>query len=306
MIRVDVCPRLVVLAYHHVAEAFGDHLEAVPSRVPIVSLSDGLASLSSRHSGPMLALTFDDGYASVTTHALPVLKDRAAPATLFVPSAVIGAEYCYWWDEVDAMIQSTSIGELMWLGSPLALHRPSDRASASRVVRADVNAMETRARLENMDWLRATLGRAAVPESRRIMSWGDISLASDAGVEIASHGATHQRLNSRDVDLAFEVAESKANIEDRVGKPVRGLAYPYGGHRHFGPAVIRAAQSAGYDYAVTTIPGMNFTRQDRFKLRRYLVRADERPSIVHAMATGVWEPLRALVRARRTLSPFHR
>jgi peptidoglycan/xylan/chitin deacetylase (PgdA/CDA1 family) len=41
-------------------------------------------------SGPIVAITIDDGFADVTTGALPALSDYEAVATLFVPTAYVG------------------------------------------------------------------------------------------------------------------------------------------------------------------------------------------------------------------------
>jgi peptidoglycan/xylan/chitin deacetylase (PgdA/CDA1 family) len=40
--------------------------------------------------GRRVAITFDDGYRSVLTHALPVLEGLGLPATVFVPTAHVG------------------------------------------------------------------------------------------------------------------------------------------------------------------------------------------------------------------------
>src|SRR5204863_1164148 len=48
-----------------------------------------------------VAITFDDSYAGVFVHALPILRDLDIPATVFVASdhATLGASY--WWDDVE-------------------------------------------------------------------------------------------------------------------------------------------------------------------------------------------------------------
>jgi peptidoglycan/xylan/chitin deacetylase (PgdA/CDA1 family) len=41
---------------------------------------------------PWICLTFDDGYSNFNHHVLPVLRRYGAPATVFMPTSVIGAE----------------------------------------------------------------------------------------------------------------------------------------------------------------------------------------------------------------------
>lgn len=82
------------------------------------------------------------------------------------------------------------------------------------------------------------------------MSWSQIRELSDAGVEIGSHTRSHPELPAlprRALD--GELAGSRAEIEDRLGREVRSFAYPYG---LFDRATIEAVRSAGYRQAFTT------------------------------------------------------
>jgi peptidoglycan/xylan/chitin deacetylase (PgdA/CDA1 family) len=69
-----------------------------------------------------------------------------------------------------------------------------------------------------------------------------------AGMEIAAHGMEHRRLAGLPArDLRHEVAGSRRVLEDVVGAPVDGFAYPYGAVD--APAVA-AVREAGFAYAV--------------------------------------------------------
>ena len=58
--------------------------------VPLTTLARRLAESPSAPK-PLVALTFDDGFANVVTRALPVLREYAAPATLFSVTSFVGA-----------------------------------------------------------------------------------------------------------------------------------------------------------------------------------------------------------------------
>jgi len=58
------------------------------AKLPVVDL-DTLLAPSTQHG---VALTFDDGMRSVFTHALPVLRDYAAPAHLFLTTGMVGGQ----------------------------------------------------------------------------------------------------------------------------------------------------------------------------------------------------------------------
>jgi peptidoglycan/xylan/chitin deacetylase (PgdA/CDA1 family) len=86
----------------------------------------------------------------------------------------------------------------------------------------------------------------------RPMSWDQIRGLADAGWEIGSHTCSHPRLTTLpDAELARELAESRAALEERLGRACTTLAYPYGDHD---PRVVDAAGAAGYA-AAGTLPG---------------------------------------------------
>jgi peptidoglycan/xylan/chitin deacetylase (PgdA/CDA1 family) len=86
------------------------------------------------------------------------------------------------------------------------------------------------------------------------LSWADCRELADAGHTLGSHTVTHPRLADCDpAELNRQVADSKAEIEDRVGLEVRDFAAPYGA-----PGVdvnqreVEAVRAAGYRSFATT------------------------------------------------------
>jgi peptidoglycan/xylan/chitin deacetylase (PgdA/CDA1 family) len=76
------------------------------------------------------------------------------------------------------------------------------------------------------------------------MSWAEISSLSNAGWEIGSHTRSHPDLTTlEDKALDAELAGSRADLEQRLGRPCRAIAYPYG---IVDARVVGAAERAGY------------------------------------------------------------
>jgi peptidoglycan/xylan/chitin deacetylase (PgdA/CDA1 family) len=70
------------------------------------------------------------------------------------------------------------------------------------------------------------------------------------GHEIAIHTVTHPRLTQLDSSqVALEVLDDRRALEDLVGYPVRGMAYPYG---DYDTRVIEVLRALGIRYARTT------------------------------------------------------
>lgn len=94
------------------------------------------------------------------------------------------------------------------------------------------------------NWIGGEYERELLP-----MSWDQLGGLAEAGWEIGSHTRTHPHLTTLDDDaLRTELTESRATVEQRLGRPCPTLAYPYGDHDE---RVVAAAAAAGYTAAGT-------------------------------------------------------
>lgn len=76
------------------------------------------------------------------------------------------------------------------------------------------------------------------------MDWTDLQQLSDLGWEIASHTSTHPHLTQLDDDTLFhELETSRSVVSERLGRPCKTIAYPYG---EADERVARCAERAGY------------------------------------------------------------
>ncbi|MEE4236718.1 MAG: polysaccharide deacetylase family protein [Anderseniella sp.] len=101
---------------------------------------------------------------------------------------------------------------------------------------------------------------------RALISMTQLRLLADEGVTIGSHTCTHVRLTDVGPDIAAkEIADSKHELEDILGKEVSHFAYPYG---LFNQAVRDLVVQAGYRSACSTRSGFNRPGEDPFLIRR--------------------------------------
>ena len=78
-------------------------------------------------------------------------------------------------------------------------------------------------------WVQDAGPHAAGRRPGRMLSWSQIAEISQAGIEIGAHSWQHPQLDQlRGGVLHEELYASKAHLEDRLGGPVPGLAYPFG------------------------------------------------------------------------------
>lgn len=80
------------------------------------------------------------------------------------------------------------------------------------------------------------------------LTWDGVRALEQAGMAIGSHTAHHERLPDLPEERALrELAESRRELEGRLGHPVELLAYPYNSLRR---GTVSLAARAGYRIAV--------------------------------------------------------
>lgn len=84
------------------------------------------------------------------------------------------------------------------------------------------------------------------------LDWAGFRDLQSAGWEVGSHTVTHPHLTRVEGrDLARELAESRQEVSDAMGRECRAIAYPYG---DVDAAVVEATAEAGYT-AGAALPG---------------------------------------------------
>ncbi len=78
-------------------------------------------------------------------------------------------------------------------------------------------------------------------------------LAALPGITIGSHTLSHPKLSRLDPEVQRrELCDSKAVLEDWLGKPVETFCYPFG---DYAPGTVELVRACGYRLAVTTRVG---------------------------------------------------
>ncbi len=84
-------------------------------------------------------------------------------------------------------------------------------------------------------------------DRRPVLSWRALGDIVSAGIEVSSHSHTHPQLDRMALPLVEdEVRRSGETLEDFLGVPVEGFAYPFG---YWNRDVRSTVAAAGYSYA---------------------------------------------------------
>jgi peptidoglycan/xylan/chitin deacetylase (PgdA/CDA1 family) len=278
---------LIVLTYHSFGPAdehpylsrlpvaqFERQIDYLQRHYRIVSLAEGIANLARGGAErPMVALTVDDGYSDNFTHLFPIIRRTGAPITIFLATDYLDSGRLPWPTRLAAMLHfatRTSLSEPV----PLSLTTPAERIAAGRALRQTLSRMGHAAR----DELLAALNAALAPrphETLPPLTWSQVREMWEAGVQFGAHSHFHGWLDRLDADeVDAELVHSRQRIEAETGQGCRILAYPNG---NWSAAVAEAARKAGYELALTQMPGLN--RQANLQplsLHRLQVPEDER------------------------------
>ena len=111
-----------------------------------------------------------------------------------------------------------------------------------------------------------------------MLTWEEIKEMDASGVmDFGSHGMTHANLTQISLeDAAWEMRESKARLEARLGREIACYAYPYGAGA-FVPEIRKCALEAGYLFDFSVRQGIAPWPWDRNSgpLKRLFIRGDD-------------------------------
>ena len=133
-------------------------------------------------------------------------------------------------------------------------------------------------------WVRDSGQHAAGTRPGRMLSWSQVAEAAGAGMEVGAHSWRHPQLDQLPpAVLREELYASKAQLEARLGRPVPGLAYPFG---YSSAGVRRVAREAGHHYACAVSNTLLAPAADLLALPRLTVRRSTTPLMFEQISRG--------------------
>lgn len=285
----------LILGYHSIAEPandpysacvtpqhFSEQLEVLSRVGRVISLRTLVRSLQQRRvPNRAVVLTFDDGYADVLYHAKPLLERYQAPATVFMTTGSLGQEF--WWDRLERVVLSSAKlpeqlslqirdGSREWeSGEPRQrATRGSKRHMAQSIYRSLLLVSPVE-REKAMVALQAWFEMA--PDDRpfrRALTDDELTeLVAGGLIDIGAHTVTHPLLAGLPIPAQrAEIQDSKVHLEEILGRPVTGFAYPNGSSSQETLAIVR---ESGYACACASHNDVVRRGSDLFCLPRFWI-----------------------------------
>jgi peptidoglycan/xylan/chitin deacetylase (PgdA/CDA1 family) len=230
-----------------------------------------------------ISITFDDGYLSVYDTAFPLLKKHGLSATIYLLTDWINGNLSLWWEDLNDMVLGFQLNDdieagIVKIGDELKIEQSrymvNDRISKESFLSVFshelMKSSDDRKKII-LDELRDLLfgGESYKRAEVRPVTWEQAREMADAGIMFGAHTCSHVNLSYVDIETARdEIIRSKKEMENRLGREIRGFAYPYGydvaGYARFIPLL----KEIGFDYACTSWWGNNSGDSNLFQLLR--------------------------------------
>ncbi|RMH58650.1 MAG: hypothetical protein D6679_03925 [Candidatus Hydrogenedentota bacterium] len=288
-------PHLLVLGFHRVTEGADPYeetppgltcsanslraiLEWIKDRYELISEDCVEEILSGRRDTSAALVTFDDAFEDFRVVSFPILRERDAPAVLFVPSSTEPL----WQNRLWRAARYFSGKSVEFLGRKWRLDRERFlRKFLSECRRYIAEPPVRRERNKRLDEVVGLLeGGERSREGAARLGGKSLRRLAAAGVTMGGHSRTHPVLKGlKEEELREEVAGSREELEGMVGRRIEAFAYPFGDRNSYDEKVVEGVEKAGYRRAYTTVPEVLPIGEDvaraRWEIPRLCVDWDE-------------------------------
>jgi peptidoglycan/xylan/chitin deacetylase (PgdA/CDA1 family) len=263
-----------ILFYHGVVDRFSDPILdaglflriadfksqlAFLKRFKILDMNELASEVSNKKISdkPAVVITFDDGFAN-NLIAADILSSLRIPWCIFITTDALGSGRTIWTSELSLLILHGEAKQLDLLDRIWSFQTREERVQANRNIKQQIKAMPAEERMKTMTDMRRQFPAGELERlldqfpSRQMLSWDDVSQLSNAGIEIGSHGVSHEIHHAHQTDsvCSLELENSKREIENKLNRSCRYFAFPNG---DFHPKSEQGLRKAGYELGFTTV-----------------------------------------------------
>ncbi len=267
----DTCPSIPI-------RLFSELIFYVKNNYKVVTLKYLSEQRSSKT--PLAAITFDDGWLDNYQYAYPILKDCGVPATIFVTTGKIGSTDPFWQQKLGFVFQSVLDNRdpqlEMGLRSLIQCRSqdPIKKELFFKTVRKwkSLSLDDIQSKLEDLP---IDLNKN---KKRLFLNHEEIMEMSRYAIDFGSHTVDHTILtNENEIEVAFQLKESKQSLEQLLQNPVYAFAYPNG---DYSSKVAMIARQTGYTVGCTTKKKKVSDKDSLLKLPRIEIPSKEEISLI--------------------------
>ena len=292
------------------AASFKRQLQLLKKRYYVISPDDFLGWVEGGHQLPprSVLLTCDDALQNTLTGMLPILQELGLPCLFFATGASVESERSMlWYEELYLMLLDGT--EPVFLSFPqeqivMNISVDNEKRSCWWNLVERLSRFDRQARRELLDQIRSQLKlpedwkERVVSDARLAARFQVLNLAGlqqlvAAGMTFGAHSLSHPVLARAPEEVAWrEISESRAALENALGRTVWAFGYPFGNAATVSAREIRLAEQAGFRCAFLNSGGGFGVKFDRFSVPRVHVTADMGLAEFEAHIAGFYRSLR--------------
>ena len=214
------------------------------------------------HSGikperPFICFTLDDGYKDNLEYAAPIFENYKVPYAIYVTTCFPDKTAFLWWFILeDIIIKNSSIK--LSNGTVFSAKNKEQKEEAFLDIRAFLlSNSQKEFKKDFYSLLSNYTADIHIDLDKYLLSWSDIRKMSDSPLcTIAAHTKNHSALAQLDEKTALdEIMQGKTELENKIGKPVLHMAYPYGSPAEVSQREYALAKKCGFKTAALSYGG---------------------------------------------------
>ena len=227
------------------------HLKQLSKYYELIPLQTLIKSKKQRRG--LCSITFDDGWIDTYDIAFPILRKNRVPATVFVPTGLIGKGYGYWFEDLN-YLANESVQEKATLFIQIFSHLfPSWRCTelSNESLSALISCMKHLPSNDLIKIVNSAYEKLNIQRSPKkvIINWEQIREMSQHDISFGPHGSRHYILPTVSTYLKKEeIFKPLFEMEEMGIKGLPIFSYPNGDWDDESACLL---YQAGYEAAVS-------------------------------------------------------
>ena len=236
-----------------------------------------LEKVSDKEKKPLCLISFDDGWLDFYQYAWPILKQENVPATVYLPTKLIGSSDMFWTDKLAFILINNGLKVVVDILDDAEIRNALNKC---RTPQTELDVLIKGLKKFKYSQIESLLGECVEklgltePSERSFMNWNEIrEIHSEGLVSFGSHTVNHAILTTLSkAEIYDELLLSKQKMIDEgvVGDNI-SFCYPNG---NYTKDIADMVEEIGYSSAMSCDAGWNSLESDPFSLKRISLHQD--------------------------------
>ncbi len=211
---------------------------------------------------PFVCFTFDDGYVDAFDIIYPIFKKYRLPYAVYVVTDFPDRQSVLWWYMLEDLVLNYDSVKFSYSEREYTFKTisPADKELAYGLIREILLSVSQEKMEEVLEAVFSPYSIFSQNYEDQQMNWNQVmELAHDPQVTIGAHTVHHYNLKQLTTEqVRWEIRTSQERLEEKLERPIRHFAYPYGSSDEAGTREFSLAAESGFRTMTTVREGTIF------------------------------------------------